>query len=1056
MSPITAFHARMKISMPEPGAEASVSGSAQTGDACRWLAPTTVRCLHLCLVNTSFSFTSPDLVTLLSCPVFFPFLPVCVVTMAPRSRDGDVVAVIPGQWITHAHTITAYAAFIGAFLVGVSLHYHKIVQNEHFGYPIEWFPSVSATIGDRYPERSVFQVFIAICSGPRFLLVFLVYCMSNRPNSTLPTFVAGMGVFRTLTCGGWTYVTSTDDHDWHDIFMISYLVATVPWTLGVLALSPQNPQTVKYRKILAGAFFGTLIPLIYFFLQHKVHRVPGAYTNYAFFEWALVLLDVAFDAVTALDFSSFEIVVRDVKGVSRGDKSRVSDRVLEKEKDKPIGQVFDGRFSWPEMLDALADVYVGFIFWTVLTSLGILVWFFPLWYMGISGYEIAVMSTISPILLEIPPLRRFSTRFQPLSLLLMGFAGLLAYLVHSPEKRLGVISFAVWEGCIGWAATWHRDRGSPAKLESRISAWVIGLIASSVAKFAFWTNNPVWPIMNENTGGLNKIGIILFALAVGRLILRRSTMTDHSPAMLEKPKGSSLLAGLGLAGLIFALQSLLSDSSTMISWVWDGYPVRGPLAVPHGSWTIFAMGAGLVFGLFYPNITRTWTAFGIGSIGAAVLTCFHHWFGYYGALVLTIYLTAVAPILITNAVRFPPGRTFFVGFFVYNFMVLFHTWVVAYAFVPGGPLVREHTDWIMITTMLLLGCGVFSALQNSERVSLKKTSYRPALNPAARKQRSYYIYILFALQLLSASVAYLRFPSYDYQPYHKEDNVITAGIWTIHFSIDNDMWTSERRMESLIREAELDIVGLLESDNQHIIMGNRDPTQYLAEELGMWVDYGPGPNKHTWGCALLSKFPIINSTHHLLPSPVGELAPAIHATIEAYGELVDVFVFHSGQEEDPEDRRLQTEYLSTLMGQSSRPSILLSYLVTKPKEGNYNTWVSEKSGMRDIDSSDWDRWCEYILYKGLRRTGYARLSRGTITDTELQVRAAFQDLSYDMQSNTDNAPQVGKFVVGQPEGTDNIIPEGQVPPGLRFPSLFRGEGVRGHRYHVFNEPRYYA
>lgn len=43
-----------------------------------------------------------------------------------------------------------------------------------------------------------------------------------------------------------------------------------------------------------------------------------AYTTYAFFEWSLVLLDVAFDAVTALDFESFEIVVKDVRGISRG------------------------------------------------------------------------------------------------------------------------------------------------------------------------------------------------------------------------------------------------------------------------------------------------------------------------------------------------------------------------------------------------------------------------------------------------------------------------------------------------------------------------------------------------------------------------------------------------------------------------------------------------------------------------------------------------------------------------------------------------------------------
>lgn len=43
-----------------------------------------------------------------------------------------------------------------------------------------------------------------------------------------------------------------------------------------------------------------------------------AYTRYAFFEWSLVLFDVGFDAVTALDFDSFELVVRDVNGVSRG------------------------------------------------------------------------------------------------------------------------------------------------------------------------------------------------------------------------------------------------------------------------------------------------------------------------------------------------------------------------------------------------------------------------------------------------------------------------------------------------------------------------------------------------------------------------------------------------------------------------------------------------------------------------------------------------------------------------------------------------------------------
>lgn len=99
--------------------------------------------------------------------------------------------------------------------------------------------------------------------------------MTARAGTRLPKFVAGVGLFRTLTCGGWTYITSTDDHDWHDIFMISYLVATLPWTLGCLALSPPNAKAIKYRKYLAAAFFGTIVPLVYFFIQHKVHRVAG-------------------------------------------------------------------------------------------------------------------------------------------------------------------------------------------------------------------------------------------------------------------------------------------------------------------------------------------------------------------------------------------------------------------------------------------------------------------------------------------------------------------------------------------------------------------------------------------------------------------------------------------------------------------------------------------------------------------------------------------------------------------------------------------------------------
>ncbi|CAJ2509669.1 Uu.00g146950.m01.CDS01 [Anthostomella pinea] len=1000
-----------------------------------------------------------------------------------KDKETGALVSFNAIWVSWIHTVLAYSAFLSALTIGIYLHYHKIVQNEHYGFPDEWFPSVSATIGDRYPERSFFMFFIAITSGmlprrehpeppveaqanlavsshgPRFALVALWYILTAKRGSALPKFVAATGLFRTLTCGGWAYITSTDDHDWHDIFMISYLVATLPWTAGCLALSPPNAKAIKYRKYLAAAFFGTIPPLVYYFIQHKVYRVPGAYSTYALLEWSLILYDVAFDAVTALDFDTFEIVIKDVKGLSNGPSTMAYEGAsfspseygigngvasrpalnLEKEREKAVAGVFDAKFSWAEVLDTAAEVYLGFVFWSMLTSLGVVIWYFPLWHMGISGYEAFVMSTISPLLLGIKPIRSLVIH-NLRACHFLSLAGLVAWQVKDPAYRLFTVGFGVAMACLSWAATLFSESVHKARLESKVLAWTVGLVMSSAIKFAWWTNNPIWPIMTDANGGHNGTGLALALLAVLRFT-RKAPLNTGAFAE-DRQTGTSLLSALGIGGLFFGLHSLLSDTSTMILWVWEGYPVRGPLAVTHGWFTIAAMTAGLLTGIRQPRLVSTWTVYGVGCVGAAVLTSYANWFGYYGGLVTAFYLTAIATPMLTVASKKSPAITYGLGFFVYNILVLFHVWVVAYAFVPGGPLVREHTEWIMIAMMLTLGAGVFNLTSMNAR---RPESHKPA---SLSRHRKYHTLALGAVNVFFLAAAYMRFPVNDYKPYHADSRVLTAGIWTIHFSLDNDMWSSEYRIRDLIKELEIDVIGLLETDLQRIIMGNRDTTQFLAEDLGMYVDYGPGPNKHTWGAALLSKFPIMNSTHHLLPSPVGELAPAIHATLDVYGELVDVFVFHSGQEEDEEDRRLQAEYLSRLMGASPRPSILLAYLVTKPLQGNYNTYASKLSGMHDVDASDWDRWCEYILYKQLQRVGYARVSRSTITDTELQV-AKF------VVPRSDEEKAEVAVVNGNFGKRNRRVNEHEVLEGWRFPGLFKGQGVRGHRYHVWSEPIYY-
>ncbi|EGW34492.1 uncharacterized protein SPAPADRAFT_65626 [Spathaspora passalidarum NRRL Y-27907] len=928
--------------------------------------------------------------------------------------------------ISYLHTTFAYSAFVVAVGVGCYLHYYKIVQNASYGYPDEWFPSVSATIGDRYPERSIFQILIALTAGPRFLLLFFNFLCLFKQNSYLPYVGLLSGTLRTFTAGGWMYITSTDDHDAHDVFMISYMVLTIPWTVCITLLSERNSFQRKARFYSATAFFSTIVPLIYWFIQHKVHIVAGAYSVYAYFEWGLIFLDILFDSWSAIDFSKVDIVL---SGSAK--KKPIEKPVV---KTKSIGDEFT-------VFELLANLGNSFVFWSVSTSIFLCVWYFPLWHMGLSGYEAVITCYfLSPLLLILPFVRRFFTKFTYITRVLTVVLGVGAFKVPDPEQRLLVITAGTSFAVISLIIELGILADQPKKLHSYIITVLLGLLATSISKYLNFSNNPIWPIMHNENGGYNNIGLFLGLLAAF-FTPGPSFKTEDSEKKkpVARTGGSILLASLGFGGYFFAIQSYLSDSGTLATWSWNGFPITGPTPITGGPLQFATIIIALfITAKYHPNV---FSGLGynlvVGGGSAVVLYLFEGWLGYAGSLVYSFYLVSIGPIIWQGIVGYNIAGAFFLAFFVDIIISLGSVWIVAYAFVPGGPLLRERTDIILFSSFVSILAGV--ANFNLRKGTIIKTTF---ISGTFLKQTATILTVCTAI-VLAAFIK--RYPTSAPVPYHADAQSFNAGIWCVHFGLDNDMWSSETRMRDLIRDAELDIIGLLESDTQRLIGGNRDFTQKIAEDLGMYVDYGPGPNKHTWGAALLSKFPIIESRHHLMPSPVGELAPAIFATLDIYGELVDVIVFHSGQEEDVEDRRLQTQGVTELMGNSTRPLVLLSYLVTEPLKGNYNTYVSEQSRMYDIDNTDWDRWCEYILFRGVKKVAYARISRSTITDTELQV-AKFK-LMTDEEKRDDDLG----FYYG-----NNYINEEQVDENLRMPRMFRGEGVRGHRYHVFDEPRYFA
>ncbi|RKP33857.1 integral plasma membrane protein [Dimargaris cristalligena] len=975
---------------------------------------------------------------------------------------------LPGTWIAQLHTTFAYLAFAAAFAVACYTHYHKIVRNEFFGYPQEWLPSVSATIGDRYPARSIFQILIALTAGPRFLLILLWFALcqatpQGRAQWT-PKVLLGVGLVRTVSCGGWVYITSTDDHTTHDVAMITYMLCTLPYMLCMLSTTAYTPLALTHRRGLEAAkkwrgifffsFFAAIVPLVYYFIQHKVHHVPGAYSIYAIFEWSLIILDVAFDAVSVFEFSLVDIVVRaSAASNKKTDASHLAvlaDPDTAAAAEATVRSGFIGCLLSPGLRHFVADSYMAFVFWTLFTALGACIWYFPLWHMGISGYEAFLFITLSPFLLGIGPLRRLIRThraiFHALSLV-----GIAAYMVPDPIPRLLMVSAGTGLSTLTWAATWYESKG-PAlvgRLDYDVMTWLTGLVFSVIVKAMGRTNNLAWPIMNQETGGWNGVALVLGLAACVDILVRGGTAFDSDPpSNLGQRGGASALAGLassaGLGSLIFCLHSMYTDSSTISRWVVDGYPNPGPSPVPWGFLIIFAQ---IVGAMLSPRaFVRSWAWFGAGCVFTAILYTFPGTPGFLGGVLMAAFATSITPLFIQSASRFAPGRTLGLAMFIYCLLVLAHVWVVAYAFVPGGPVLRERT-WVVLSVMMaLIGLGFTSALDSSavRHAPAALRNYSGFISRRfTRYQKRQVLSTWAGLLALAFGVMLVRVPTETPAPYHPEAKVLTTAIWTIHFALDNNMWVSERRMINAIRELEIDVIGLLESDLGRIIMGNRDFLQSLAEELNMYTDYGPSPIKHTWGCAMLSKFPIKRSSHHLLPSPDGELACAIYATLDVYGKEVDVIVSHNGQEEDPIDRFLQTTELARIMRESYNPFVFLGYVVTKPHQKIYNILIND-GRMHDIDPSDSDRWCQYVAYRGLQRAGYARVSRGTITDTEIQMGKFIVD------DNTYNNTAVDA------RSAQNLrVSEDHYPPALHFPAQFRGKGVRGHFYHVFNEPRYF-
>ncbi len=103
----------------------------------------------------------------------------------------------------------------------------------------------------------------------------------------------------------------------------------------------------------------------------------------------------------------------------------------------------------------------------------------------------------------------------------------------------------------------------------------------------------------------------------------------------------------------------------------------------------------------------------------------------------------------------------------------------------------------IIATHALIIYRVLAVQMAGIGLVFRKPSFPPLtlVKPAASKAKT----MLTTFALLSLLVTIYRWPVNAPRPYRPGHRVLRAGIWTVHFGIDNEGRDSQRRMGDLIR-----------------------------------------------------------------------------------------------------------------------------------------------------------------------------------------------------------------------------------------------------------------
>ena len=859
------------------------------------------------------------------------------------------------------YPILAGSALLMALIIGVRTQFDTLTITHC--ETAEYWPSVSSTIGDVLAGRVIWRVSVVFSIIPRLIasyFMFEQFSALSKPNGHRPSAAKVMWLFDLVRIGsgiGWTMVSSQESVGIHHLCFGIYMGAgfalhILQTYLAKKAVDTHSNGMLSFRLkagLLASETTCALL-VVKFFIDHVTYCSAGLYSRATMTEWVFCALNLAFDASQGLDLGNKGIHIGDADGRERS--------------------VVSTPFASSSWIQWSVDVFFGFQLWGMIIQLYQAVYFIPMVAMQFTP-EVAIVFV--PLITLVWYIRPIQSLLQgrllntPTYIWLYGFSsvGYLAFdILHNPGNRIIAFGLSAGATILAYYSRMMYSTDVNPDDTSRIALSLpVGCVVSMCLRMLHTGLDPLHTDAVYNIFGF--AGCLLATYFMKQHAKHAAVSNAQLPGSASPPSNFSPVAAGAAFGTISALSLALATNGGLVA----RYIALPPF--PSGILVILAFLSGLVMSNSIPK--RLTTALALQVCGFFVFNFattqsnrffenrnsptrptgystdikaidINNWspeaiqgsntLAFAGALAMLFGLGACWPIVseyclipyrMHIASRKPKSsvpRSFeLVAAMSQLLTLMMHVYVVCFPFVPGGFLLRDRIQLPFVISFVVLGACLYKC-SPAGRV--------PHLNQLPVLVVGSLIFLMGGCSVLRVALAP---PAMEVDGPNPLTAKLTALIWTIHFGMDDFGVDSTHRLVEMVKKEQPGVVGILESDIARIMNGNRDVMEALGYYIGLPnEDYGPTTFDGTFGCALVTKYPIKYVRRYAMPSPVGEIACLIHAKIEVSGELVNIFVGHWGNTEHVPDRILQSQLLGSLARANPGPSVFLGYLTTNPDD----------------------------------------------------------------------------------------------------------------------------